>query len=192
MSANPFDLFAAWYAEANAAETADPNAMTLATVDSAGRPSARIVLLKNQDPLGFVFYTNLDSRKARELQEKSSAALLFHWKSLCRQVRIEGDVDLVDALESDVYFARRDRESQIGAWASDQSRPLDSRDTFEQRLKTMRARFEGIAVPRPPYWGGYRLKPRAFEFWRDRANRLHERQVFARTKDVWSEGLLYP
>lgn len=192
MSENPLDLFAAWYAEANAAETIDANAMTLATVDPAGQPSARIVLLKAHDALGFVFYTNAGSRKACELGKNNRAALLFHWKSLRRQVRIEGDVSPVDAIESDAYFGSRDRDSQIGAWASDQSRPLDSRCAFEERLEAMRARFEGIVVPRPPHWGGYRLKARTFEFWSDRANRLHERQVFARTADGWSDGLLYP
>lgn len=191
MSADPLDLFDAWHAEANAAE-ADANAMTLATVDPAGHPSARIVLLKQHDRLGFIFYTNSGSRKARELEENSRAALIFHWKSLYRQVRIEGDVSPVSAVESDAYFALRDRDSQIGAWASDQSRPLQSRRAFEERLDVMRARFEGERVPRPPHWGGYRLVPRAFEFWRDRENRLHERRLFTPAGDAWREGLLYP
>lgn len=191
MSADPFELFATCYAEAGAAEPADANAMALATAGSDGQPSARIVLLKQYDRQGFVFYTNFTSRKAREL-EGGKAALLFHWKSLRQQVRIEGLVGRVSDAESDAYFALRDRDSQIGAWASDQSRPLDSRQTFEARFEAARMRFERETIPRPAHWGGYRVSPTAFEFWHDRAHRLHERRIFTRTGDGWRDGLLYP
>lgn len=193
MTQDPFTLFDAWYAEARASELNDSNAMALATVDGAGRPSSRMVLLKGHGPDGFVFYTNRDSRKAGELDGQPHAALLFHWKSLRRQIRIEGAVARASDAESDAYFASRGRESQLGAWASDQSRPLDRRETFEARFAEMQARFEGGDVPRPPHWGGYRVTPSAIEFWQDRAHRLHERRLFTRAPDgAWSEGLLYP
>ena len=191
-STDPFALFDAWFAEARKAEPNDPNAMALATVDAAGRPSCRMVLLKGHDARGFVFYTNLDSRKAGELRAEPRAALLFHWKSLRRQVRIEGPVAAVGDAEADVYFATRGRDSQLGAWASDQSRPLDSRATFEARFAAMEARFAGSDVPRPPHWSGFRVAPERIEFWRDRAHRLHERRLFVKQGDGWSEGLLYP
>ena len=166
--------------------------MALATVDAAGRPSSRMVLLKGHGPDGFVFYTNRESRKAGELDTQPDAALLFHWKSLRRQIRVEGAVVRASDAESDAYFASRGRDSQLGAWASEQSRPLDRRETFEARFAEMQARFEGLDVPRPPFWGGYRVIPSAIEFWQDRAHRLHERRLFTRVGDTWSEGLLYP
>jgi pyridoxamine 5'-phosphate oxidase len=190
---DPFALFDEWFAEARASEPNDPNAMALATADSTGMPSVRMVLLKGHGRDGFVFYTNEDSRKGGELRENASAALLFHWKSLRRQVRIEGRVEHVSSEEADAYFASRSRDSQLGAWASDQSRPLESRNVFEQRYDEMKRRFEGNPVPRPPHWGGFRLVPRLFEFWQDRPHRLHERRVFLAQGDgSWSEGLLYP
>jgi pyridoxamine 5'-phosphate oxidase len=151
-----------------------------------------MVLLKGHGPEGFVFYTNEESAKGEELRENPRAALLFHWKSLRRQIRIEGVTEPVSSLEADSYFATRGRDSQLGAWASDQSRPLDSRATFEQRFEKMKARFEGEEVPRPPHWGGYRLKPHRIEFWIDRPHRLHERRLFTLLGSSWSEGLLYP
>ena len=189
---DPFALFDAWFAEAEASEPNDPNAMSLATVDGAGRPSVRIVLLKGHGPDGFVFYTNRQSRKAEELAATGRAALLLHWKSLRRQVRIEGVVDRVNDAASDAYFATRSRASQLGAWASDQSRPLDARETFEARYAEMEARFEGRDVPRPPHWGGWRVRPERIEFWQDRPNRLHERRLFMARGGSWNEGLLYP
>ena len=193
MSSDPFPLFDAWYAEARASEINDSNAMTLSTADAAGRPSSRMVLLKGHGRDGFVFYTNRESRKARAIAENPQVALLFHWKSLRRQIRIEGALAPVSDAESDAYFATRGRDSQLGAWASEQSRPLDTRDTFEAAFTRMTERFEGGDVPRPPHWGGYRVVPDRIEFWQDRAHRLHERRLF--TPDAhgnWSEGLLFP
>jgi pyridoxamine 5'-phosphate oxidase len=192
MTEDPHALFDAWLAEAEASEPNDPNAMAVATIGADGRPSSRMVLLKGHDPRGFVFYTNRESRKAGELAEHPVAALLFHWKSLRRQVRIEGAVSLASDAESDAYFATRSRASQLGAWASDQSRPLDERATFEARYAEMERRFDRRDVPRPPHWGGYRVTPDRIEFWQDRAHRLHERRLFVRDGDGWREGLLYP
>ena len=189
---DPLALFDQWFAEARASEPNDAEAMTLATADGDGRPTARMVLLKGHGPEGFVFYTNEQSAKGDQLAANPHAALLFHWKSLRRQVRIEGPIERVPDLEADAYFATRGRDSQLGAWASDQSRPLDARVTFEQRFEDMKARFEGQDVPRPPHWRGYRVIPRRIEFWIDREHRLHERRLFTRDGEGWSEGLLYP
>ena len=189
---DPFQLFADWFAEARESEPNDPDAMALATSTPDGRPSVRMVLLKGHGPGGFAFYTNLDSRKGAELSANGRAALLFHWKSLRRQVRIEGPVGPVRDLEADAYFDTRSRDSQLGAWASWQSRPLDARATFENRYEEMARRFEGEMVPRPPRWSGFRVTPELFEFWSDRPHRLHERRIFTRTDSGWQEGLLYP
>ena len=189
---DPFALFDEWFAEARAAEVNDPEAMALATADSDGRPSVRMVLLKGHGPDGFVFYTNEQSAKGEQLADNPRAALLFHWKGLRRQVRIEGAVERVPDDQADAYFASRARDSQLGAWASDQSRPLDVRATFEQRFEDVSRRFEGQDVPRPPHWRGYRVIPGRIEFWSDRPHRLHERQLFKLSDGNWSEGLLYP
>ncbi len=192
MTEDPIALFDTWYAEARAAEINDSNAMALATSDAQGRLGLRMVLLKGHGPEGFVFYTNQEGRKAADLTANPNAALLFHWKSIRRQVRIEGPVSIVSDAEADAYFATRGRDSQLGAWASDQSRPLDSRETFEARFEAMQKRFAGGEVPRPPHWSGYRVAIDRIEFWQDRAHRLHERRLFTRAGDGWTEGLLYP
>lgn len=192
MTDDPHALFDAWFVDAQASEPNDPSAMALATVSADGRPSARMVLLKGHDARGFVWYTNLESRKAEDLAATGRAALLFHWKSLRRQVRIEGRVEPVSEAEADAYFASRSRDSQIGAWASDQSRPLDARETFERRYEEQRQRFADGPVPRPPHWSGFRLGPDRIEFWEDRPHRLHHRRLFTRTAGGWDKGLLYP
>ena len=190
--ADPFALFAEWFAKAEASEPNDPSAMALATATPDGRPSVRMVLLKGHGPEGFVFYTNLDSRKGAEIAANARAALLFHWKSLRRQVRVEGPVEPVSDADADAYFASRSRDSQLGAWASYQSRPLDARATFEKRFEDMTRRFEGEQVPRPPRWSGYRVVPELIEFWTDQPHRLHERRLFTAKAGGWTEGLLYP
>jgi pyridoxamine 5'-phosphate oxidase len=192
MADDPFDLFDSWFAEAKAAEPNDPDAMAFATADKVGRPSVRMVLLRRAGPEGFAFFTNLDSRKGLELADNPYGALLLHWKSLRRQVRAEGRVEPVSEHEADEYFAGRARESRIGSWASDQSRPLSSREVFEARYRKVAERFEGRDVPRPPRWAGFRLIPDRIEFWSDRPHRLHERRLFTRTDSGWDEGLLYP
>jgi pyridoxamine 5'-phosphate oxidase len=189
---DPCQLFDEWLGEARVAEVNDPEAMALATVGAEGRPAVRMVLLKGHGPDGFVFYTNEQSAKGEQLAANPRAGLLFHWKSLRRQVRVDGRVEQVPNAEADEYFATRARDSQLGAWASDQSRPLDSRATFEQRFEDVKQRFEGENVPRPPHWRGYRVVPERMEFWTDRPYRLHERRLFVRDDGGWSEGLLYP
>jgi len=190
---DPHALFEHWFAEAKQSEPNDPDAMAVASVGADGQPSVRMVLLKGHDARGFVFYTNHESRKGGELLADPKAALMFHWKTLRRSVRVEGPVSPVSDEEADAYFASRGRDSRIGAWASDQSRPLDSRETFEARVEEVRARFEGQDVPRPPHWSGFRVAPTRIEFWRDRPARLHERRLFTRAADGgWTEGLLYP
>ena len=189
---DPFALFDEWLAEARASEINDHEAMAFATADTAGRPSVRIVLLRRAGPDGFGFFTNLDSRKGEELIANPHGALAVHWKSLRRQVRAEGSVEIVSDEEADAYFAGRSRESQLGSWASDQSRPLESREVFEHRYQEIQERFEGQPVTRPPRWSGFCLNPERIEFWSDRPHRLHERRLFTRDGGGWTEGLLYP
>lgn len=189
---DPHALLAAWAAEARASEINDPEAMALATVDEDGLPDVRMVLLKGFDERGLVFYTNAESAKGRELAATPKAAALFHWKSLRRQIRVRGPVSLVSDAEADAYFASRARASRIGAWASAQSRALDSRATLEQAAARYEAKFPGGDVPRPPYWKGFRIAPVSFEFWKDGAHRLHDRIVFTRTDGGWTKQRLYP
>ncbi len=189
---DPIGLFGAWFADAARAEPVDADAVALATADAAGAPSVRMVLLKDADARGFVFYTNLDSRKGREMQANPKAALCFHWKSLKRQVRVEGAIERVSEGEADAYFAQRPRASQIGAWASLQSQPLESRFALERRIAEFTAKFHVGAVPRPAYWSGFRLIPAQIEFWRERPFRLHERTVYHRDGGAWTVRKLYP
>jgi pyridoxamine 5'-phosphate oxidase len=191
-AAEPFSLFDEWFAEAKAREINDPNAMALATVDAEGLPNVRMVLLKGIDGSGFVFYTNEDSAKGRELAGSGKAALLFHWKSLRRQVRVRGAVAEVSAAEADAYFASRPRDSRVGAWASQQSRPLESRFALEKAAAFYAAKYAIGDIPRPPYWKGFRVTPQAFEFWADRPFRLHDRVSFAREAEGWRKERLYP
>ncbi|WP_298213691.1 pyridoxamine 5'-phosphate oxidase [Acidocella sp.] len=192
MSDDPFRQFGAWFAEAGRTEPSDPNAMTVATVGEGGRPAARTLLLKEWDAGGFVFYGNLASRKAREMAANPNVALLFYWKSVHRQIRIEGQVAPVPAAQADAYFATRPRLSQLGAWASEQSRPLASRAAFEARLREMEERFAGQPVPRPDFWSGWRLTPDYFEFWQGVDFRLHDRVIHRLTPQGWETGRLYP
>ncbi len=189
---SPIALFRTWLEEAGKTEPNDANAMTLATVDGAGRPSARMVLLKDVDARGFVFYTNLDSRKGGQLAENPVAALCFHWKSLKRQVRVEGAVEPVTPAEADAYFASRARGSQLGAWASKQSRPLSGRAELLGQVAAVTARYGLAAVPRPPHWSGFRVIPDRIEFWRDQPFRLHDRLVYHRQGQDWRTERLYP
>ena len=190
----PFALFEHWFAEASEKEINDPNAMCLATVDKDGLPDARRVLLKGLEPRGFVFYTNSESAKGTELSHNMKAALIFHWKSLRRQVRVRGPVEMVSAAEADAYFASRPRDSRIGAWASQQSRPMETRFALEKAVAREAARFGLGAVPRPPHWNGYRIRPVQIEFWHDRPFRLHDRVTFFRDEPdgAWHKERLYP
>jgi pyridoxamine 5'-phosphate oxidase len=192
--ADPLELFADWFAEAEKGEPNDPSAMSLATVGPDGTPSLRMVLLKSFDSSGFVFYTNYESRKGDHLAAHPQAALLFHWKSLRRQVRLEGQTTKTTSAEADAYFATRARGSQIGAWASDQSRPLESRFALEKRVAEYTAKHLIGTIPRPPNWSGYRLQPNLIEFWQDGAFRLHDRLEYRRNApgEAWSTRTLYP
>ena len=192
MSDDPHALFEAWFAEARASEPNDPDAVCISTVDANGRPSSRMVLCKGHDERGFVFYTNMGSRKGAELAANPRIAMLFHWKTLRRQIRIEGTVSQADDAEADAYFATRSRPSQLGAWASEQSRDLPARATLEDRYHEITARFDGQEVPRPSHWHGFRVAPDYFEFWQDGAHRLHERRTFTRAGEGWGQGMLHP
>lgn len=193
-SDDPFALFDSWMSEAIRHEINDPNAMALATVDSGGLPNVRMVLLKEATPNGFVFYTNLESAKGQEILANPKASLCFHWKSLRRQVRIRGDSEVVDDSEADSYFASRSRGSRLGAWASQQSRPLESRFALEKSVAKYTAKYGIGKIPRPPYWSGFCLIPQEIEFWHDRPFRLHDRIVFRREdpRSLWSKTRLYP
>jgi pyridoxamine 5'-phosphate oxidase len=189
---NPVEQFRRWFDEALAADLHEPNAMTLATATPDGRPSARIVLLKGFDERGFVFYTNYGGRKSNELEANPYCALLFYWGELERQVRVEGHASRISAAESDAYFEGRPRGSQLGAWASEQSRPVEGRDTLEKRLRELEAAYEGREVPRPPFWGGYRVEPEVIELWQGRENRLHDRLRYSRVGAAWRLVRLQP
>jgi pyridoxamine 5'-phosphate oxidase len=189
---DPYVIFAEWMDEATSGEPINPNATALATVDSSGQPSLRMVLLKGADSQGFVFYTNTESQKAVELAANPKAALCFYWRRLGRQVRIEGAVETVSEAEADAYFASRHRSSQIGAWASEQSRPLAGRFDLERAVAKYTAKFGIGAVPRPPFWSGYRLIPARIEFWQEKPFRLHERLLYVRDGDGWTTQYLYP
>jgi pyridoxamine 5'-phosphate oxidase len=189
---DPFDHFDDWFRQAEAKEPNDPNAMALATVGADGMPSLRMVLLKGRDERGFVFYTNHESRKGTQLQAQPKAALCLYWKSLKKQIRIEGEVEQVTAAEADAYFASRQRGSRIGAWASQQSRPLESRFALEKAVAAYAARYAIGEIPRPAYWSGFRVAPQEIEFWSDGTFRLHDRIKFVRNGDAWAKTRLYP
>ncbi len=184
--------FQSWLQEAEEKEPNDANAMSLATVDADGYPSVRMVLLKHVDEQGFVFYTNFESQKGEEILQSSKAALCFHWKSLRRAVRIRGDVETVSDAEADEYFESRARDSRIGAWASQQSRPMAGRFTLEAAVAKYAAKYAVGSIPRPPYWSGFRVKPTQIEFWRDKPFRLHERRQFSKTESGWDKAVLFP
>ena len=192
VTADPIDQFQHWFEEALEADLHEPNAMTLATATPDGKPSARIVLLKGFDERGFVFYTNYGGRKARELEQNPNCSLTFYWGELERQVRIEGRAARVTGEESDTYFASRPRGSQLGAWASEQSRPVENRTELEERLKELEEEYEGREIPRPPFWGGYRVEPQRMEFWQGRENRLHDRLLYTRSGGAWKTERLQP
>jgi pyridoxamine 5'-phosphate oxidase len=192
MNRDPFQAFAELYELAKDAYPEEPNAAVLATVGEDGRPSARVVLLKGFSPEGFVFYTNLESRKGLELRAHPVAALCFYWPRLHRQVRVEGTVEQVPDAQADAYFATRERGSQIGAWASAQSRPLSTRQELESRVEELNQRYAGKPIPRPPFWSGFQLIPDRIEFWSSRPNRLHDRVLYQRQAGTWSTGLLFP
>lgn len=190
---NPIILFQQWLKIAESSEINDPNAMCLATIDPNGRPSARIVLLKSLDDRGFVFFTNRESRKGEALGSHPDAALCFHWKSLGRQVRVEGRVSMIADPESDDYYNSRPKGSRIGAWASRQSRPLENRSTLVNRVAELEKTYPGdTPIPRPPHWGGYRLEPGYIEFWHDGEFRLHTRLIYKKTGNAWERSMLYP
>lgn len=189
---DPIAQFSVWFEDAIKAEPSNANAMTLATVGPDGRPSTRMVLLKEHDSQGFVFYTNFNSQKGRELAANPHASLCFYWKSLGRQIRVEGKAGRVSDAEADAYYASRPRGSRIGAWASEQSQPVDSRDVLEARVRDLTAKYGDGEIPRPPHWSGFRVVPDRIEFWTDRPDRLHDRQLFVRTPDGWSEQRLQP
>ena len=188
----PFERFGALFERAKQRQPKDPNAMSLATVDPHGRPSVRVVLLKDFDSKGFVFYTNQSSRKGHELIGQRVAALMFYWPSLEEQVRIEGGVEQVSAADSDAYFSTRARSAQLGAWASHQSEPMASRAELEARLAELKRKYEGQAVPRPPHWGGFRLLPERIEFWRAHPDRLHWREQYSKSAEGWAKSTLNP
>ena len=188
----PYSLFGAWLADARKSEPNDPNAVALATVDPAGLPNVRMVLLKGFDERGFVFYTNFESQKGQEILSSHKAAMCFHWKSLRRQVRIRGDVEVVTEEEADAYYATRPRGSRIGAWASKQSRPLEGRFALEKAVAEFTARYAIGEIPRPAHWSGFRIKPVSLEFWHDRPFRLHDRMEFRRADDGWQKVRMYP
>jgi pyridoxamine 5'-phosphate oxidase len=189
---DPMGLFAEWLDDAAGSELNDPNAMALATVDANGLPDVRMVLLKDAGPEGFTFYTNFESAKGREILGSMKAALCFHWKSLRRQVRVRGPVEIVDDAEADAYYATRPRGSRLGAWASKQSRPLESRFALEKAVAEVTAKHLVGEIPRPPYWSGFRIRPQTIEFWHDRPFRLHDRIVFTQVGESWEKQRLYP